>query len=120
MKEMKTEIACIKLGNIHVILVTSPEMAREFLRKQDAIFASRPITVGTELWGRGFLSVATAPLGDQWKKMRRIVASEVLTRARLTWLLNKRDTEADNLVHYLYNQCKCSGGGDGAGNVKQL
>ncbi|RWR80494.1 Cytochrome P450 [Cinnamomum micranthum f. kanehirae] len=114
MKEMNTEIACIKLGNVHVIPVTCPEIGREFLKKQDAIFASRPLTMGTEYSSRKFLSVATAPLGDQWKKMRRVVASEVLSPARLRWLVNKRVEEADNLVRYLYSQCRSSRDGDGA------
>ncbi|XP_058075362.1 phenylalanine N-monooxygenase-like [Magnolia sinica] len=105
MKEMNTDIACIRLGSTHVIPVTCPEIAREFLKKQDAVFASRPLTMGTEYSSRGFLSVAVAPLGDQWKKMRRVVASEVLSAARLRWLHDKRIEEADNLIRYLYNQC---------------
>ncbi|KAL0367488.1 UNVERIFIED_CONTAM: Tryptophan N-monooxygenase 2 [Sesamum radiatum] len=42
MQEINTEIACIRLGNTYVIPVTSPELAREFLKKHDVIFASRP------------------------------------------------------------------------------
>ncbi|KAJ8624575.1 hypothetical protein MRB53_033105 [Persea americana] len=108
MKEMNTSIACIRLGNTHIIPVTCPEIAREFLKRHDAIFASRPLTMGTEYSSRGFLSVATAPQGEQWKKMRRVVASEVLSPARLRWLLDKRTEEADNLLRYLYNQCRRS------------
>ncbi|KAE8685267.1 hypothetical protein F3Y22_tig00111099pilonHSYRG00109 [Hibiscus syriacus] len=40
-KEMNTDIACIRLGNVHVIPVTCPEISREFLKKQDAVFASK-------------------------------------------------------------------------------
>ncbi|KAI3975465.1 hypothetical protein MKX01_004195 [Papaver californicum] len=105
MKEMNTDILSVRFGNIHIIPVTSPEIAREFLKKQDANFASRPITMGTEYSSRGFLSVAVAPLGDQWKKMRRVVASELMSPLRLRWLLDKRSEEADNLVRYIYNQC---------------
>ncbi|KAF9595747.1 hypothetical protein IFM89_003489 [Coptis chinensis] len=114
MKEMNTDIACIRLGSTHIIPVKCPIIAREFLKKQDAIFASRPITMGTEYSSRGFLSVAVAPWGDQWKKMRRVVASEVLSPARLRWLLEKRTEEADNLVRYVYNQCMNTGLNDGA------
>ncbi|CAN6468087.1 unnamed protein product [Victoria cruziana] len=105
MKEMDTRIACIRLGDVHVIPVTCPEIGREFLKKNDAVFASRPITMGTEYSSRGFLSIAVAPWGEQWKKMRRVVASEVINPARLRWLQSKRIEEADNLVYYLYNQC---------------
>ncbi|CAK9151935.1 unnamed protein product [Ilex paraguariensis] len=106
MDEMNTEIACIRLGKVHVITVTSPELGREFLKKQDAIFSSRPICMAADLASNGYLSVALVPSGEQWKKMRRILASEVLSQAKHRWLQGKRDEEADNLVRYVYNQCK--------------
>ncbi|RZC77136.1 hypothetical protein C5167_001502 [Papaver somniferum] len=105
MKEMNTEIACIRLGNVHIISVTSPELAREFLQKQDAVFASRPRTMATEHLSRGFLTTIVTPWGDQWKKMRRVVTSEMVSHARLEWLLGKRNEEANNLVFYVQSQC---------------
>ncbi|EEF38903.1 conserved hypothetical protein [Ricinus communis] len=95
MKEMKTEIACIRLGNVHVIPVTSPELSREILKAQDAAFASRPLTMSTHLSTRGYLTTALVPLGEQWKKMKRVL-----------WFYGKRLEEADHLVPYVYNQCK--------------
>ncbi|KAI3951787.1 hypothetical protein MKW98_013845 [Papaver atlanticum] len=105
MNEMNTEIACIRLGHVHIIPVTSPEIAREFLKKQDAVFASRPITMATEYSSRGFLTAVVTPWGEQWKKMRRVVTSEMVSHVRLKWLLQKRNEEADNLVFYLHNKC---------------
>ncbi|XP_026412191.1 isoleucine N-monooxygenase 2-like isoform X2 [Papaver somniferum] len=105
MKEMNTVIACIRLGNVHIIPVTSPELAREFLQKQDAVFASRPRTMATEHLSRGFLTTIVTPWGDQWKKMRRVVTSEMVSHARLEWLLGKRNEEANNLVFYVHSQC---------------
>ncbi|CAK9143280.1 unnamed protein product, partial [Ilex paraguariensis] len=106
MDEMNTEIACIRLGNVHVITVTSPELGREFLKNQDAIFSSRPICMAAELATNGYLAAILVPFGEQWKKMRRILASEVLSPAKHRWLQGKRDEEADHLVRYVYNQCK--------------
>ncbi|KAG9445467.1 hypothetical protein H6P81_016807 [Aristolochia fimbriata] len=105
MKEMNANIACFRLGNVHVVPVTCPEIAREFLKKNDAAFATRPLTMGTEYSSRGYLSIAVAPWGDQWKKMRRVVASEIVSPARLRWLHDKRTEEADNLLRYVYNHC---------------
>ncbi|XP_042504321.1 tryptophan N-monooxygenase CYP79A68-like [Macadamia integrifolia] len=118
MKGMNTDIACIRLGNIHVIPVTCPDLAREFLKKYDSVFASRPISMGTEYSSRGFLSIAVSPWGDQWKKMRRVVASEVITPGRLRWLHDKRIEEADNLVRFVYNQCNTIGGGGAIVDVR--
>ncbi|KAK8333510.1 hypothetical protein V6Z12_A10G207000, partial [Gossypium hirsutum] len=81
MKQLGTDIACIRLGHVHVIAVTSPEIAREFLKKHDSVFASRPKTMAAEYATRGFLSTALVP-----------------------WV-HKRTQEADNLVRFIYNQC---------------
>ncbi|KAK4434002.1 Tryptophan N-monooxygenase [Sesamum alatum] len=104
MQEMNTEIACIRLGNTHVIPVTSPELAREFLRKQDVVFASRPDCMSGKLTSTGYLTAVLSPMGDQWKKMRRIVASEVLSPTMNRWLYGKRCEEADHLIKYVYKQ----------------
>ncbi|PPS01793.1 hypothetical protein GOBAR_AA18870 [Gossypium barbadense] len=89
MKEMNTEIACIRLGNVHVIPVSCTEISLQFLRKQDASFASRPLTMATDVLSKGHLTAIFSPLGDQWRKMKRVMFEE-----------------ADNLVSYLLNQCK--------------
>ncbi|MCL7030958.1 hypothetical protein MKW94_025889 [Papaver nudicaule] len=110
----ETEIACIRLGNVNVIPVTSPELAREFLKKHDAMFSSRARMMGTEYMTRGYLTTVFVPYGEQWKKMRRIISSELVSPARLDWLFEKRNEEDNNLVFYIYNQCVNSvdGGGE--------
>ena len=98
------DITCIRLGNVHVIVVNSPELAREFLKKNDAVFASRPMTMATEYSGRGFLSVVFTPWGDQWKKMRRVIVSQVVNHQQFQRLAKMRREEADNLVRYFQYQ----------------
>ncbi|KAA8543653.1 hypothetical protein F0562_021601 [Nyssa sinensis] len=105
MEQMNVEITCLRLGNVHVIPVTSPEIGLEFLRKQDSIFSSRPFNMGADLTSGGYLTTALVPLGEQWKKMKKILASEVLSPEKHRWLHGKRVDEADHLVHYVYNQC---------------
>ncbi|XP_072966791.1 ubiquitin C-terminal hydrolase 22-like [Typha angustifolia] len=73
----KNDITCIRLGGTDVIVVNCPVFAREFLKKHDATFASRPLTMATEYASRGYLSTALSPWGDQWKKMRRVIAKLV-------------------------------------------
>ncbi|EOA22549.1 hypothetical protein CARUB_v10003209mg [Capsella rubella] len=113
MKELNTDIACIRLANTHVIPVTSPRLAREILKKQDSVFATRPLTMGTEYCSRGYLTVAVEPLGEQWKKMRRVVASHVTSKKSLMSTLQKITEEADDLVRYINNR----GNGNGFGVI---
>ncbi|GMN21653.1 hypothetical protein TIFTF001_040080 [Ficus carica] len=105
MKELNTDIACFQLGNSHVITVNSPEIAREFLKRHDAVFASRPETMATCIISRRNLTTALNQRGEQWKKMRRVLVSEVLSHSKMNWLLDMRNQEADNLVRFLYSQC---------------
>ncbi|KAF8018594.1 hypothetical protein BT93_H3475 [Corymbia citriodora subsp. variegata] len=109
MEEMNTEIACICLGMTHVIPISCPKIAQEFLRKQDSMFASRPVTMASGTFSSGYLTTALSPYGEQWKKMRRVLVSEVVCPARHKWLHDKRAGEADNLVKHVFNLCKTSG-----------
>ncbi|XP_050217736.2 phenylalanine N-monooxygenase CYP79D16-like [Mercurialis annua] len=105
MHEMNTEIACIRLGNVHVIPVTSPEISCEFLKSQDAVFANRPLTMSTHLISRGYLTTALVPSGDQWKKMKKVVETQLLSPAKHKWFYEKRLEAADHLLCYVNNQC---------------
>ncbi|KAL0367501.1 UNVERIFIED_CONTAM: Valine N-monooxygenase 1 [Sesamum radiatum] len=104
MQKMNTEIACIRIGNTHVVSVTSPELAREFLRKQDVIFASRADVLSAKLTSNGYLTAIFSPNCDQWKKMRRVIATKVLSPAMHRWLHGKRCEEIDHLVRYVFKQ----------------
>ncbi|CAL0301354.1 unnamed protein product [Lupinus luteus] len=106
MKEMKTEIACIRLGNVHVIPVSCPSIAREFLRKHDTVFASRPMSNSTEIVSNGYLTTAFAQFGEQWRKMKKILINDLFSFQKHQWLQEKRNEEADNLMFYVYNKCK--------------
>ncbi|PIN03870.1 Cytochrome P450 CYP2 subfamily [Handroanthus impetiginosus] len=95
MQELNTEIACIRLGNINVIPVTSPELAREILKKQDAVFASRPRCMSGKLTSNEYLTT----------KMKRIITSEVISSTIHQWLhMEICHEEADHLVKYVYHQ----------------
>ncbi|EOY20507.1 Cytochrome p450 79a2, putative [Theobroma cacao] len=109
MKELHTDILCVRLANTHVVAVTSPVIAREFLKKNDSVFASRPVTMATEYSSRRFLTIAVVPWGDQWKKMRKVVTCEIVSASKLRSLLENRTEEADNLFRFIYNQFKSNG-----------
>ncbi|GJT91362.1 valine N-monooxygenase 1-like protein [Tanacetum coccineum] len=106
MDEMNTKIMCMRIGNVHVVVVTDPKIACAVLKEKDEIFASRPDCMSGYLASIGYLNTALAPMSDHWKKMRKILATEILSVARHKWLQNKRDEEADNLLRYIYNQCE--------------
>ncbi|CAN1168103.1 Valine N-monooxygenase 1 [Linum perenne] len=102
MKEMNTDICLIRLGRTNVITVLDPAIAREMLKKQDAIFVDRPCTTGSHAMTGGYMTTIGVPYNDQWRKMRKVLTSEIISPARLKWLHEKRVEEADNLVFYVH------------------
>ncbi|XP_027905920.1 isoleucine N-monooxygenase 1-like [Vigna unguiculata] len=117
MKQMNTEIACIRLGNTYVIPVTCPTIARQFLSEHDATFASRSLTTCTDLVTSGYLTTILVPFGDQWKKMKKILTTALLSSQKHLWLHDRRTEEADNLIFYVYNKSKTVNNGVAAGLV---
>ncbi|XP_030443487.2 tyrosine N-monooxygenase-like [Syzygium oleosum] len=109
MEEMDTNIACFRIGNTHVISVTDPKIAREFLIKQDATFASRPVSMSSRALSGGYLTAIFSPHREQWQKMRRVVKLEIICPVRYKWLHDKRAEEAANLMKYVFNQCQSLG-----------
>ncbi|XP_028768828.1 isoleucine N-monooxygenase 1-like, partial [Neltuma alba] len=114
MKNLDAEIACFKLGNVYVIPVTSPAIACEFLEKEDDVFASRPMSMASDLISAGYLTTALGPYGEQWKKMKKMISKDLLSPMKHQWLHAKRMEEANNLTHYVYNQSKSKNGHGGS------
>ncbi|KAI3776912.1 hypothetical protein L1987_46703 [Smallanthus sonchifolius] len=110
MDKINTKILCIRLGNVHVIAVSDPKIALEFLKDIDGIFSSRPDSMSGNLTSGGYLDTVLAPMGDHWKKMRKILSREILSGARHKWLLKKRVEEDENILRYINNQCKINHG----------
>ena len=69
------DLVCVRLGPVHVVAVSCPAMAREVLRRNDAVFADRPATFAAAAFSKGYRSASIAPAGDQWRKMRRVLTA---------------------------------------------
>ncbi|CAI0377318.1 unnamed protein product [Linum tenue] len=108
MKDMNTDICLIRLpaGGPTIVPVLDPAIAREMLRKHDASFADRPASFGSHVISDGYLTTVMSPTcDDQWRKMRKVLTSEIVSPARHKWLHTKRVEESDNLVFYVHSRC---------------
>ncbi|KAK6156284.1 hypothetical protein DH2020_010532 [Rehmannia glutinosa] len=73
----------LQLGEINNIVVSSPEIAKQFLKTRDIIFANRPSLLVTEIGGYGNTDIAFSPYGDYWRQLRKICTSELLSPGRV-------------------------------------
>ncbi|KAK1407505.1 hypothetical protein QVD17_39121 [Tagetes erecta] len=113
MDQFDTPILCIRLGpSTHVIVVSSPDLACEFLKKQDEIFISKPDVMSAYLISDGYLTTAMSPFGEQWRKMKRVINRKMLSSPIHKWLQPKRDEEADKLLWYICKQINKQNPGD--------
>ncbi|MFS7938180.1 putative isoleucine N-monooxygenase [Helianthus anomalus] len=105
MDKYDTPILCIRLGpSTHVVVVSSPDLACEFLKKQDEVFISRPDFMSAYLISGGYLTATVSPFSEHWRKMKSIVNQEMLSPRIHKWLQPKRDKEADLVLRYICNQ----------------
>lgn len=92
----------LRLGSIDAITTNDPDIIREILVQQDEVFASRPRTLAAVHLAYGCGDVALAPLGPQWKRMRRICMEHLLTTKRLESFAKHRADEARHLVRDIW------------------
>ncbi|KAH6775157.1 hypothetical protein C2S52_012718 [Perilla frutescens var. hirtella] len=79
------EIMLLKFGKFPVVIASSPEMARQFLKVHDAIFASRPALAAGKHISYNNSNVAFAPYSPYWREARKILMSEVLNTKKLEY-----------------------------------
>ncbi|KAL0692646.1 hypothetical protein Bca4012_059826 [Brassica carinata] len=115
MEDMQTEIACFRFARVHVITVTSSEMAREVLREKDEALADRSESYSSNLISHGYKEVIFSSYGDSWKLMKKMMTTKLMSPTTLNKTLGDRTLEADNIVTYVFNLPR-----EGSINVRDL
>ncbi|KAL5077384.1 hypothetical protein RYX36_016368, partial [Vicia faba] len=92
----------LQLGEIFLIVVSSPEVAREVLKTHEIAFASRPHLVVAEIAAYSSTDIAFSPYGDYWKKLRKICAVELLSTKRVKYLWPVREKEINSLEKHFF------------------
>uniref|UniRef100_A0A7N0T0U5 Ferulate 5-hydroxylase n=1 Tax=Kalanchoe fedtschenkoi TaxID=63787 RepID=A0A7N0T0U5_KALFE len=72
----------LKMGHKHMLVVSTPEMAREVLQAQDHVFANRPATVAISYLTYDRADMAFGNYGPFWRQMRKICVMKVFSRKR--------------------------------------
>nr|DAD37687.1 TPA_asm: hypothetical protein HUJ06_008328 [Nelumbo nucifera] len=91
------------------VLMLSPRMTsrssvKYFSDRMNEVFASRPRTLAAVNLAYECGEVALAPLGSQWKRMRRICMEHLLSIKRLESFADHRAREAHHLVEDVYDR----------------
>uniref|UniRef100_A0A2N9G8I8 Uncharacterized protein n=1 Tax=Fagus sylvatica TaxID=28930 RepID=A0A2N9G8I8_FAGSY len=73
----------LKFGSFPVVVASSAEVAKQFLRTHDHVFASRPQTAAGKHTTYNYLNITWAPYGPYWRQGRKIYLSELFSSKRL-------------------------------------
>ncbi|KAK1420648.1 hypothetical protein QVD17_22416 [Tagetes erecta] len=73
----------LKYGSTPVVVASSPDMAKQFLRTHDRTFASRPITAAGKYTTYNYHNITWSPYGPYWSQGRKIFLNEFFSSNKL-------------------------------------
>lgn len=88
----------IHIGMVPTVVTDDPKYIKEFLLKQDLIFASRPKNIASEHFTFGGNDIAFAPYGPHWRTVRKICTMELLTPKKIDSYRKGRNDEVQCMV----------------------
>jgi cytochrome P450 len=94
----------LRLGEVSTVVVSSAEYAKEVMKTHDAIFASRPSVLSSEILSYDCTSIGFAPLGNYWRQLRKICVLELLSPKRVESYRPLREEELSNFIKWIASQ----------------
>ncbi|KAK4413634.1 Flavonoid 3'-monooxygenase [Sesamum alatum] len=95
------EIMQLKFGSLPVVVASSPEMAKQFLRVHDTAFASRPALSAGKYTSYNYSDMTWAPYGPYWRQTRKIYSMEVFNAKKIESFEHIRVEEGHNFLSRL-------------------
>eukprot|EP00253_Pinus_taeda_P021100 PITA_21100 len=93
----------VRFGSALSLVVSSPEMAKEFLKTHDLRFANKPPSAATKQLSFNFEGIAFAPYSPYWRHMRKFCVVELLCPKRLEYFSSIREEEVSALIRFIVN-----------------
>ncbi|GMH13858.1 hypothetical protein Nepgr_015699 [Nepenthes gracilis] len=108
----------IKIGVHPVLVVSSWELAKEYLAENDKIFVNRPCTVAVEQLAYNSTMFGFGPYGPYWRELCKIVTLSLLSNHRLEQLKHARIFKVRTAIKALYGKWR-KASKDVASNAKE-
>lgn len=89
----------LQLGEMSVVTISSPDLAKEVFKTHELAFAQRPLFSYVEM--SIFPSPTFLPYGEEWRQLRKIFVMELLGGQRVRSFKSIREEETRNLISYI-------------------
>ncbi|CAI9770297.1 unnamed protein product [Fraxinus pennsylvanica] len=100
--------SCAEAGHLNVVVVSSPEIAKDVLQKYGQVFSSRSVPGAAMSNQHNKFSMVWLPAEDQWRKLRRICKEQMFSTLRLDASWDLRLEKLLKLGDFV-NQCSVNG-----------
>uniref|UniRef100_A0ACD5Z5S6 Uncharacterized protein n=1 Tax=Avena sativa TaxID=4498 RepID=A0ACD5Z5S6_AVESA len=97
-RRLDAPLMYLQLGEVPVVVATSPEAAREIMRTHDVVFATRPWTPTMQIMNADGEGLIFARYGALWRQLRKICILELLSARRVQSFRGIREDEVGRLV----------------------
>ncbi|KAK1391100.1 3,9-dihydroxypterocarpan 6A-monooxygenase [Heracleum sosnowskyi] len=94
----------IFLGSNPCVVVSSPDMAKEFLKTHEASLSDRPQTVASVHLSYDSQDLMFAPYGPYWKFVKKLFMSELLGGQTLDLLQSVRRYEIQSMINVMFKK----------------
>ena len=91
----------LQLGQVSMLVVSSPEIAKEVMKTHDINFAQRPHLLATRIVTYDSTDIAFSPYGDYWRQLRKICVVELLSAKRVKSFQVIRKEEVSKLIRII-------------------
>ncbi|XP_065876207.1 cytochrome P450 71AU50-like [Euphorbia lathyris] len=98
----------LRLGQVQIVVVSSPESAQSFLKTHDLVFANRPIHAASRYLTYDCKNISGAPYGSYWRNVRKMCTTQLLSSQKIDSFRSMRKEELNLLVDYI-KEASCQG-----------
>ncbi|KAK4359890.1 hypothetical protein RND71_022119 [Anisodus tanguticus] len=89
----------LQLGEVVMIVISSPRMAKEVLKTHDLVFATRPKLTYADIVHYNSTDVVFSPYGEYWRQIRKICTLELLSAKMVNNFVSSiRQDELSNMI----------------------
>ncbi|XP_072973181.1 indole-2-monooxygenase-like [Typha angustifolia] len=92
----------LHLGEVPMLVVSSPEMAQVVMRTRDHIFASRPLSKGSDILFYGAKDIAFGPYSEQWRQAKKLCTMHLLSAKKVQSFKHAREEEVSFAMAKIY------------------
>ncbi|CAI9096985.1 OLC1v1033264C1 [Oldenlandia corymbosa var. corymbosa] len=99
-------IMTIKILSKTIVIISSPDLAKELVRKHDHTFTARQVLDSFRALDHHKYSILFLPADKQWRRLRKLCTEQMFSNERLNASQGLRQEKVQQLRDHIYHCCK--------------